>query len=66
VEKRAASLCEISRSTVRPSRRLPRERTEPQTMCRECIRLLGDAAARLRLLRWDGVLDQQLCGLVCP
>lgn len=50
MEKRFA--CVRSRSAVRPSRRLPRERTELQTMFRSCIRLPGDADACFRLPMW--------------
>jgi hypothetical protein len=61
VEKRFA--CVRSRSAVRPSRRLPRERTELQTVFRSCIRLPGDATACFYLLPWD-CFPLGPCGLV--
>jgi hypothetical protein len=61
VEKRFA--CVRSRSAVRSSRRLPRERTELQTMFRSCIRLPGDATACFCLLPWD-CFPLSPCGLV--
>jgi hypothetical protein len=63
VEKRFA--CVRSRPAVRPSRRLPRERTELKTMFRSCIRLPGDATAGFCLLPWD-CFPPSPCGLVVP